>query len=652
MLPPVVLERGIMLSALLLTLVLGASAQEEEPKKEQEAAKELAPPKEETDPLTYQEVVVVTATRTEEELLDSVANVSAFTAEEITRSPAFVIDDQLRRVPGFSLFRRSSSLYSHPTAQGVSLRGIGPSGASRSLVLWNGIPLNDPYGNWIYFNRLPQLSLGQAEIARGATSQLYGSSALGGTIQLIPRGVEEKTFDFRAQGGSLDTYDVDVFASDRAGDWGWILSGRAFDTGGYVQIPEDQRGEVDVPVASEFQTFLGRLEYRDFHFDVNLYNEKRSNGTEIQQNDSQIYLFETGYDTERWSANFYGQSQEFDSGFSRILPGRTGEVLTQEQHVPSVGFGSSFLYRTARGLQLGADWRYVGAEDQGVTGIEQHHQNFAGGFLQYLFTFDQKWDVLLGGRFDVWQNRETQATFNPRAGLVYRASDEVTVRASGYTGFRAPSLNELYRPFRLGNVLTQPNPDLTEERLWGIEGGVDIHPYRSLLVRLNGFYNSFEDPIANVTVSSTPALITRQRQNIGSATIQGFEAEAIYRLGSGWSARGAYLFSDAVVDQTGLDIPQSPKNQGTVGVGYDGRIQLVVDIRLVGDAYDDDLNQLLLPAFNLLDLSLRVPLTSSVAAYFAVENVADEEYVVRLTPIENLGAPRVAHGGIEVRLFR
>jgi outer membrane receptor protein involved in Fe transport len=640
-----------MLNALVLTVALGIVSQEsgppqEEPKKE-EQTEQSGPAQEkdkEKEPLTYQEVVVVTATGTEEPLVDSVGLVSAFTAEDLKHSPALVIDDQLRRVPGFSLFRRSSSLYSHPTAQGVSLRGIGPSGASRSLVLWNGIPLNDPYGNWVYFNRLPQLSMGRTEIARGATSQLYGSSALAGTIQLFPRAPEERTFDVRAQAGNLDTYDVDVFASDRAGDWGWIASGRAFDTGGYMQIAEEAQGAVDIPVSAEFQSFLGRLEYRGFHVGVNLYNEKRSNGTPIQQNDSQIYLFESGYDTDRWSANFYGQSQVFDSGFSRILPGRVGEVLTNEQHVPSVGFGSSFTRRTDRGLQLGVDWRYVTAED--------HRQNFAGAFLQYLFTFDERWDVLLGGRFDLWENRTTQGTFNPRAGLVFRASDAVTVRASGYRGFRAPSLNELYRPFRLGNVLTEANPDLTEEYLWGLEGGVDIHPHRSLLVRLNGFYNSFQDPVANVTISTTPSLITRRRQNLGSATIQGFEAEAIHQLGAGWSVRGAYIFADAVVDETGLQLPQSPRNQGVVGAGYDGRIQLTVDFRLVGDAYDDDLNQFLLPAFNLLDFSLRVPLSSKIEAYFAVENVADTDYVVRLTPIQNLGTPRVAHGGIEVRLFR
>jgi outer membrane receptor protein involved in Fe transport len=106
-----------------------------------------------------------------------------------------------------------------------------------------------------------------------------------------------------------------------------------------------------------------------------------------------------------------------------------------------------------------------------------------------------------------------------------------------------------------------------------------------------------------------------------------------------------------VFDDTGVRMPQSPKNQGVVGAGYLGRFQLTVDFRLVGEAIDDATQQPL-TAFNLLDFSLRVPLSNRVDVYFAVENAADEDYVVRYTPVANLGAPRVAHGGIEVRLFR
>ena len=130
----------------------------------------------------------------------------------------------------------------HPTTQGVSLRGIGPSGASRSLVLWDGVPLNDPFGNWIYWNRLPRLSLGGVEVSRGATSQLYGSSALGGTIQLSTRPAVSDTLELRAQIGRRETYDVDVLISDLGEDWSYLVSGRVFGTDGYVQVAEEKRG--------------------------------------------------------------------------------------------------------------------------------------------------------------------------------------------------------------------------------------------------------------------------------------------------------------------------------------------------------------------------------------------------------------------------
>ena len=645
-----------MLDVLLLAALMAAASTQEQETEEQE------PPKQEeaAKPLTYQETVVVTATRTEEPLIDSVSFVSAFTEEDLARSPALVLDDQLRRVPGFSLFRRSSSIFSHPTTQGVSLRGIGPSGASRSLVLWNGIPLNDPFGNWVYWNRLPTLSNASVEIVRGATSQLYGSSALGGTIQLRPRAPEEQTFDARLQAGSRGTYDADVFASDRSGDWGWLVSGRAFDTDGYIPIRESERGAVDIPMKTKFQTFLGRLEHKDFHVGVNLYNEERSNGTPAQQNDSEIYLVETGYDTDRWSFNFYGQSQTLTSAFSKILPGRNREIPFGATRFPSLGFGSSFTMRTDAGLQWGLDWRQVRWNPEEAPSREQ---NFAGAFLQYLFTFDERWDLLVGGRFDLWQNAATQGSFNPRAGLTYRASNMATLRASVYRGFRAPSLNELYRPFRVGNVVTAANDELTEEHLWGVEGGLDLYPARNVLLRLNAFYNSLQNPVANVTlcteptddplcVGLRPGTIQRQRQNLGSATIKGFEAAATYRFAEVFRLRGSYLYSDAVNDDTDLWLPQVARHQGNVGLGYEGKFQLYVDLRLVSDAFEDDLNTFVLPSYGLLDVSVRVPLSPRLNAYVAIENALDQEYVVRTEPLDVLGPPRLVHGGLEIRVFR
>ncbi|MEO6193359.1 MAG: TonB-dependent receptor plug domain-containing protein, partial [Thermoanaerobaculia bacterium] len=105
-------------------------------------------------PQSFGDTLVVTASRAQERLTDAVAPTSVLTREDLDRSPGLTLDEQLRQIPGFSLLRRSSSLTAHPTSQGVSLRGLGPSGASRTLVLFDGVPLNDPFGGWVYWNRL------------------------------------------------------------------------------------------------------------------------------------------------------------------------------------------------------------------------------------------------------------------------------------------------------------------------------------------------------------------------------------------------------------------------------------------------------------------------------------------------------------------
>ena len=609
---------------------------------QQSASDEKPSEQEEEEVEGYHEVVVVTAARTKQPLGDAIAMVTAFSYEDLLESPTLVLDNHLRRVPGLSLFRRSSSLVAHPTTQGVSLRGIGPSGASRSLVLWDGVPLNDPFGNWIYWNRLPRLSLGAVEVSRGATSQLYGSSALGGTIQLSTRPAESDTFELRAQIGSRQTYDADALVSDRGEDWSYLVSGRVFGTDGYIQVAEEDLGAVDEPAGVDFRSFLGRVQYKKFYAGFNFYDEARRNGTTIQRNDSRIFLFQTGVHEESWSFDFYSQSGELNSSFSRILPDRSEEFPTAIQHFPSLGLGSAFTYSPGHGLLLGVDWRYVSWEER--------NQNFAGAFIQNLFKLHPKFDVLLGARLDVWENQSTQTSFNPRAGVLFRASDAVTVRSSVYRGFRAPSLNELYRPFRVGNIRTEANPNLEEEHLRGIEAGVDFHPHRALLVRLNGFWNSLRDPVANVTLSVTPSLILRQRQNLGSITAKGVEAEVSYRWGRAWDVWAAYLYSEPQADDTGLRVPQVPLNQGSMGIGYRGSIQALAELRFVSEQFEDDRNQLRLEGFAVLDLWVQRVLNDQVGLFVAVENVFDRIYPVGRTPTETIGAPRLVHGGVDFRL--
>ena len=127
--------------------------------------------------------VTVTPTRTEQRLGDIAASTHVIDQEEIRHSPAVMADDVLRTIPTFSLFRRTSSLSAHPSAQGVSLRSIGPSGVSRSLVLIDGVPFNEPFSGWVYWSRIPLESVDRIEMIDGSSSSIWGNYALGGVHQ-------------------------------------------------------------------------------------------------------------------------------------------------------------------------------------------------------------------------------------------------------------------------------------------------------------------------------------------------------------------------------------------------------------------------------------------------------------------------------------
>ena len=168
------------------------------------------------------------------------------TAAELSNIAAGAMDDALRNTPGLQpVPPQSSSRVANPTTQGVTLRGVSGSGASRTLVLSDGMPLNDPFGSWVYWNRVPQAAVDRVEVVRGATGDLYGADALGGVIQVLTFAPDRTRARATIEGGSLDTFRGSLF-----GGWernGWAASGAYEGTttdGAYTVAPE-ARGPID-----------------------------------------------------------------------------------------------------------------------------------------------------------------------------------------------------------------------------------------------------------------------------------------------------------------------------------------------------------------------------------------------------------------------
>jgi len=629
------------------------------------------------------DVITVTATRTATRLADTPSSVVVVSKEELATTAAVTVDDALRQVPGFTLFRRSGSRTANPTSQGVSLRGIGASGASRALVLDDGIPLNDPFGGWIYWGRVPRASLERVEVLRGGASDLYGSAAMGGVIQFVRRDPSHRAVVVDASGGSERTGTMSLFAAEQLGTWRGSVAADLFSTQGYVPVEPSQRGAIDVRAGGRHRAVDGRLErvfgegarlfLRAAHFD-----ESRHNGTPLQTNDTAIRQLAAGADLSllggTLGARGYFTDESYAQTFSAIAANRASERLTVDQRVPSRGAGGNVQWTRTIGMhqallvggELGDTSGRSDETSFAVNGLRSfgsaggvHHS--AALFAEDLIAATPRLGITAGLRFDRWNNvggfrnavrlrPRSDSAWSPRLSLLYRANDGLSLTAAAYRSFRAPVLNELYRSFRVGNVLTQANESLGPERLSAVElgGRLESRQHRASL-RATLFSMTTADTIANVTLSTTPALITRQRQNLGGSRSRGLELEGELRPAPAWRLSAGYLFSEAVVTGgtlAGKQLPQVPRQQGTLQASWSPpQLTVAVQTRWSGRQYDDDLNQLPLRGYFAADLFASHALTPLLALTFAAENLFDRRIETGATPVITLATPRTVRIG-------
>jgi outer membrane receptor protein involved in Fe transport len=254
-------------------------------------------------PATFADSVLVTATRSDERL-PSASSATVLASAELANMAAGALDDALRQTPGFSLFRRSSSRVANPTAQGVTLRGLSGSGASRTLVLADGAPLNDPFGNWVYWNRIPHAAVDRVEVVRGAAGDLYGGGALGGVAQILTVQPDRTRVRAVVDGGSHETARGSFFAGGRKNGWAGAGSYEGVTTDGVYIVAAEDRGPVDTRANSRYHTgaLTGGRQADTWHARAKgaWYTEDRGNGTPLQVNGTPVPRSRPGMPS-RWS---------------------------------------------------------------------------------------------------------------------------------------------------------------------------------------------------------------------------------------------------------------------------------------------------------------------------------------------------------------
>ena len=648
-------------------------------------------------PAQVRREVVVSATRSEADLADVPSSVSVITPAQSAASPGLMLDDVLREAPGFSLFRRSDSRSANPTSQGVSLRGSGASGASRALVLYDGVPLNDPFGGWVYWDRVPRTEIGSVEVLRGSGAGLYGSGALSGVVSISPDARQPQMIALQGDAGTDGTDSLTLSSLLGFGRWHLGAADEGFQTDGYIPIPSGSRGAVDRQANVRYgsgRVTLDRAWSRASAFVTgDVFDEGRQNGTVLQVNSSRLAETIAGVTAlvggGTLSLRAYGSGQHFYQTFSSVTADRNRETLVRLQQVPAqqAGMSAQWIRRVWRShnVVLGTDFRRVAGTSNetsiaasGAASVTDAggRQLLAGFFIGDTVAIGERMHVSASLRYDHWRNYDARTLFfatpltplpqvtslrtrtasaaSPSLGATYRIARWVSLKGAGYGSFRAPTLNELYRSFRLGNVQTQANDALAAERLWGGEAGVLLGS-EHLHVAASFFENHIHDAVGNRTLSTTPSLITRQRQNIGALRTRGLDLEFHGELAPRLSLDTAYEFVDAVVSRSldaallGLDVPQVPHHAASMLLNYSlKRWSFTVGGRYLSRQFDDDLNQFPLSGYFLSEDKVQFRMSDRLHAYVAMENALDRAYSIARTPSLMVGAPRQVRAGMNL----
>lgn len=649
------------------------------------------------------DTVIVTAPRLPPSPTDRAFAVVTVEPEAIATAPR--VDDALTAVPGVQLFRRTSSAAANPTTQGLTVRAIAGSGAGRALVTLDGVPQGDPFGGWVLWSGLPSAAIEGALVVRGAGAGPYGADALTGTVQLAERTRVSPGGEYEVWAGQRGELGGQAVVA--AGDLLAVAAARRSD--GWTPVRAGA-GAADRPLAFEASSLSLRYAPAwsggDLALRLSGYQEARDSGLagaasrSVGVSASATLTGASPSIGNDWRLQAWARRSDFENSSVAVGAGRAFTTPANSQYgTPALGLGANAALRHATGeggWEVGADVRYADGETRErfrYLGGAFTRGRVAGGSQYVAGVYGETWresgDWLLTGglRLDRWASFGGQRTerdlatdavtlalapadrdgWQPtaRAGLRRDLGDGF-LRAAAYAGFRPPTLNELHRPFRVGNDVTEANAGLEPEKLYGLEigaGGEGALRWTATL-----FANRLEGAVTNVTIGFGPGVfpvagfipaggVLRQRQNAGDIDAWGFEADLAGDFGSRRSWRLSAAWTRAEVDGgaaapqlTGLRPAQTPELAVTAETVWRPweRLSIRSTLRYEGARFDDDLNLRSLSASLSSDLRADWRLSPAVNLYAAVENLSDADIETGQTAdgIESFDMPRTIRVGL------
>jgi outer membrane cobalamin receptor len=653
--------------------------------------------------------MVVLAERRDES--DAFRTLAGWDRDDLREAAPRTIDEMMMREPSFGLYRRQTSLFGNPTSAGVSLRNTGATAASRTLVLLDGVPQNDPFGGWVYWARYDAAALDSIRIVPSSRAAVWGNQSPAGVVSMTGLPPFRNNHVIKAGGGGQGTIAGSTLHQMTSADESLSVSLAAFGlhSDGFYAVDSSQRGPIDRKLDIDLYGADVKLAWLaapglTIGQTTSFYAEERGNGTPLSRNATDALDFSLSVTSENadhaWQALAWHQRREFESVFSSVNADRSAETLALDQFdVPGRGTGGAFTLRWDHGddwnFMVGTDTRLLSGETNENVGTFRRReaggkQDFLGVFGMAEHRLDALTDLNASARLDAWWLRDghrtetSLATGNTlrdedqddRDGIEPSASIELTRQIredleagiSTGSGFRLPTLNELHRPFRVRNDIVEANPSLDPERFISIEASLEWRANDDLTASASVFHHWIKDTIANVPVTDPveikeifgtipPGGSGSIRRNVDEARVAGIEAKIDWQPHEQVEFNLAALWSQTRFNEStqqplleGKPFPQAPELRLMAGAEWRpvDAVSVFAGMEYGSSQYDDALAQRSIADYTSVRIGASWRVGNAIYQ-IRIDNLLDEEIQTGLGSdgIRTLAAPRSVWFGAE-----
>jgi len=591
--------------------------------------------------------VVVSATKTEIDPRETGASITVITEKEIEKSGKTTVADLLNHVPGLTVVRSGS--FGGNTA--VFVRG---AKSENVLVLIDGIRVNDSMGigKDFDFANLQAVNIERIEIIRGPQSTLHGSDAVGGVINIITKkGKGKSTIQVSVEAGSYSTFKETLTVSGGTDEMNYSLGISRTDSDGFskAENPPNTSGTLEkdgyqnTTLSSRFGV---KLPYRAFL------------NTSFVYSDSVIDLDDGAYDDDPKY-----------KGYQRNLSARTDfkqELLPWWNHVLAVGYSSTLRkYRDKtdhlepvafdnswyEGIFRKIEWQHnfpvvsidtitVGIEYSDETGSSLAHYDYGFGADQDEFDATRSSNVgyyaqnhlklfnrlfhTLGMRIDDHKEFDTKASYQTSLSFIAPVTD-TRLKASYSTGFKAPSLYQLYAPSGafgpVGNENLKPEENISYD--CGIEQPLLDEIIVLGITYFNNRYKNMIDFESGVGY-----------KNVGKVDTHGVESLFSAKLPYNFTATASYTYTHTKDKDTGKKLVRRPEHQASAGLNWEPLKGANINVSFIYVGERDDVwydasfakHEETMDSYYKIDLYASYWLTSYLQVFGRIENLTDEKY--------------------------